>query len=134
MDLLSTHHVAIFTRDLPRMEEFYTQTLGMPVTRRWDDVNIIFIDVGSTQIELIGRESIEGEQHPRPIGQGVGINHLSLRVGNTEEAFRELVEKGVSVLREPSDFQTVRIAFFTDPDGNVLELVQELDGEPTVQR
>ncbi|MDP9380573.1 MAG: VOC family protein [Chloroflexota bacterium] len=134
MDLLSTHHVAIFTRDLPRMEEFYTQTLGMPVTRRWDDVNIVFIDVGSTQIELIGRESIEGEQHPRPIGQGVGINHLALRVGNTEEAFRELVEKGVSVLREPSDFQTVRIAFFTDPDGNVLELVQELDGEPTVQR
>jgi predicted enzyme related to lactoylglutathione lyase len=30
------------------------------------------------------------------------------------------------VLREPSDFKTLRIAFFSDPDGNVLELVEEL--------
>lgn len=126
MQLLGTHHVAIFTKDLPRMEQFYTGTLGLPVTRRWDDANIIFIDVGSTTIELVGRDEVEGEQQPREIGTGVGINHLALHVADTDAAYAELVAKGVPILREPSNFQTVRIAFFTDPDGNVLELVQEL--------
>jgi catechol 2,3-dioxygenase-like lactoylglutathione lyase family enzyme len=130
MDVLATHHVAIFTRDLPALEGFYTRTLGLPVTRRWEDANIVFINVGSTQIELVGRDSIEGEQNPRPIGQGVGINHLALQVPDTDAAFRELVEKGVRVLQEPSDFQSVRIAFFADPDGNVLELVQERGAAP----
>lgn len=125
MDLLGTHHVAIFTRNLREMEEFYTQTLGFPVTKRWDSVDIIFIDVGSTRIEMIGRDDIAGEQRPRPMGEGVGMNHLALHVADADAAFRELVAKNVSLLREPTNFQDVRIAFFEDPDGNVLELVQE---------
>ena len=130
MQLLATHHVAIFTRDLPALEHFYTRTLGLPVTKRWDDANIIFIDVGSTHIELIGRDTVEGEQQPRPIGQGVGLNHLALAVADTDSAYRELVEKGVPTLREPTTFQDVRIAFFADPDGNILELVQDLGAGP----
>lgn len=109
------------------MERFYIQTLGLPVTKRWDDAGIIFVDVGSTQIELMGRGTVEGETQPHAVGQGVGINHIALQVIDTDAAFEKLREKGVSVLREPSNFQTVRIAFFTDPDGNVLELVQDME-------
>lgn len=127
MQLLATHHVAVITRNMQQMERFYTDTLGFPVTKRWDDAGIIFIDIGSTQIELIGRDSVEGETQPHSIGQGVGINHIALQVMDTDEAFQELEQKGVPVLREPTDFQTVRIAFFSDPDGNVLELVQDME-------
>lgn len=127
MQLLTTHHIAVITRNMEEMERFYTQTLGLPVTKRWDDAGIIFVDVGSTQIELIGRGTVEGETQPHAVGQGVGINHIALQVIDTDAAFEELREKGVSVLREPSNFQTIRIAFFTDPDGNVLELVQDME-------
>lgn len=123
MEVLATHHVAIFTREQQRMEEFYTSTLGFAVTKRWDDANIIFIDIGSTTIELIGRPEIEGE--PPALGLGAGLNHLALHVANVDSTVKELEAKGVTILRQPADFQDIRAAFFADPDGNSLELVQE---------
>ncbi len=48
MQVLATHHVAIYTPNFETLEAFYTETLGFPVTLRWDDANIIFIDVGRT--------------------------------------------------------------------------------------
>ncbi|MDP9382101.1 MAG: VOC family protein [Chloroflexota bacterium] len=124
MEVLTTHHVAIYTREQRRMEEFYTRTLGFAVTKRWDDANIIFIDIGSTTIELIGRPEIEGE--PPALGTGAGLNHLALHVVNVDAAVQELAAKGVQVLKEPADFKDIRAAFFLDPDGNALELVQEM--------
>ena len=129
MRVLVTHHVAIYTPNFETLEAFYTQTLGFPVTLRWDDATIIFIDVGSTQIELIGREATAGAPGPHALGQGVGINHLALHVADVDQAFRELQERGVTVLKEPVNYKTVRIAFFSDPDGNVLELVEDR-GDP----
>ncbi|MBA2364031.1 MAG: VOC family protein [Chloroflexia bacterium] len=123
MDVLATHHVAIFTREQQRMEEFYTDTLGFAVTKRWDDTNIIFIDIGSTTIELIGKPDLQGDPHE--MGSGAGLNHIALHVADVDAAAQELAAKGVQFLKEPADFQDVRIAFFPDVEGNVLELVQE---------
>ena len=121
MQLLATHHVALFTRNFAEMEKFYSETLGLPITRRWDDVTIIFINVGSTTIELIGRDTA-----PAPDSEPGAFNHLALQVANVDEAFAELVAKGIKIKSEPKDFKDVRICFFYDPDGNSLELVQEM--------
>lgn len=123
MQVVATHHVAVYTPQFEVMEQFYTQTLGFPVTNRWDDVTIIFIDVGSTTIELIGRTPSDPSARPRTLDEGVGFNHLALEVADVDQAHRELAEQGVTILREPRNFKNVRIAFFADPDGNVLELV-----------
>ncbi len=45
---------------------------------------------------------------------------------NLDEAYAELVAKGIKIKTEPRNFKDVRICFFYDPDGNSLELVQEL--------
>ncbi len=119
MQLTGTHHVALRTPNFAAMEAFYTQTLGFPVTKRWDDVTIIFIDIGSTTIELIGRDNVTANTVPTG-----GWDHVALHVASVDEAFAELVAKGVRIRSEPRDFQDVRIAFFFDPDGNVLELVE----------
>lgn len=120
MKLTGTHHVALRTPNFAAMEAFYAQTLGFPITRRWDDVKIVFIDVGSTTIELIGREDATAESKPSG-----GWDHLALHVADVDAAFAELVEKGVKIRSEPRNFKEVRIAFFFDPDGNVLELVED---------
>ncbi|GIV76050.1 VOC family protein [Litorilinea aerophila] len=120
MQLKATHHVALRTPNFAAMEQFYTQTLGLPVTRRWDDVQIVFIDVGSTTIELIGRDDATAET--KPTG---GWDHIAFHVEDVDAAFQELVEKGVRIRSEPRNFKEVRIAFFYDPDGNVLELVED---------
>lgn len=119
MQLTATHHIGLRTPNFAAMEAFYAQTLGFPVTKRWDDVQIIFIDIGSTTIELIGRDTATADT--KPTG---GFDHLALHVANVDEAFAELVAKGVTIRSEPRDFKDVRIAFFQDPDGNVLELVE----------
>ncbi len=91
------------------------------ITRRWDDVNIVFIDVGSTTIELIGRDDVTAGR----VALTGGWDHLALHVESVDEAFQELIAKGVKIRSEPR-FVNVRTAFFFDPDGNVLELVEDL--------
>ncbi len=125
MDLTGTHHIAIFTRNFDALEAFYTQTLRLPVTNRWDDVGIIFIGIGSTQIELIRVDDQTGGEQPHALGQGIGLNHIALHVADIDTAFHELQERQVTTLKEPADFKNVRIAFFSDPDGNVFELVED---------
>ena len=120
MQLKATHHIGVLTQNMDAMTKFYTETLGFPIIKRWDDVNIIFIDIGSTTIELIGRE-----EAPAAESKPGGIDHLALHVANVDEAYAELVEKHVRIRSEPRDFKDVRICFFFDPDGNVLELVEE---------
>lgn len=120
MQVKATHHVALLTPNFAEMEAFYTQTLEFPVTLRWDDRQIIFIDIGSTTIELIGRDQATADSQPTG-----GWDHLALHVEDIDAAFQELVDKGVKIRSEPRDFKDIRVAFFFDPDGNVLELVED---------
>jgi catechol 2,3-dioxygenase-like lactoylglutathione lyase family enzyme len=88
MKLKATHHVAIFTQNFAAMEQFYTGTLGLKVTKRWDPRTIIFIDIGSTTIELIGRETAS------PAGFDTGpIHHIALHVSDVDSAHAELVAR-----------------------------------------
>jgi catechol 2,3-dioxygenase-like lactoylglutathione lyase family enzyme len=120
MQIKATHHVALLTRNFAEMEKLYTETLGLRVTRRWDDVSIIFINVGSTTIELIGRD-----QAPEPGSKPGAFDHLAFHVADIDAAYQELVAKGVRIRSEPRDFKEVRVCFFFDPDGNVLELAED---------
>jgi glyoxylase I family protein len=125
MQLRGVHHIAIYTHDLARLEAFYTQTLGFAVARRWDDVGIIFVDAGGTWIELTRQDAPDDGSRPRALDQGVGINHLALEVANVDSTFQELMDLGVQVLAAPADYKSVRAAFLADPDGNVLELIED---------
>jgi catechol 2,3-dioxygenase-like lactoylglutathione lyase family enzyme len=120
MQLKATHHIALVTRNFSALEAFYTETLGFPVTRRWDDVPIIFIDIGSTTIELIGRDTA-----PAAESKPGAFDHLAFHVADVDAAYQELLDKGVRIRSEPRDFKEVRFCFFFDPDGNVLELVED---------
>jgi lactoylglutathione lyase len=124
---MRAHHIAIYTRDLARLEAFYTQVLGFPVVRRWDAPGIVFVDAGGLWIELTRQDAPEDGTYPRALDQGVGLNHLALQVDNVDAAFQALAGKGVRALAAPSNYENVRVAFLADPDGNVLELIE--DGE-----
>jgi catechol 2,3-dioxygenase-like lactoylglutathione lyase family enzyme len=122
---MRAHHIAIYTRDLARLEAFYTQVLGFPVVRRWDAVGIVFVEAGGLWIELTRQDAPDDGTQPRALDQGVGINHLALQVAHVDQAFQQLAGMGVRVLAAPADYQNVRAAFLADPDGNVLELIED---------
>ena len=122
---MHAHHIAIYTRDLARLEAFYTQVLGFPVVRRWEAVGIVFVDVGDLWIELTRQDSPNDGTQPRALDQGVGINHFALKVDDVDRSFQELGDRGVHVLAAPANYENVRVAFLADPDGNVLELIED---------
>ena len=122
---MRAHHIAIYTRDLARLEAFYTQVLGFPVVRRWDAAGIVFVDAGGLWIELTRQDAPDDGTQPRALDQGVGINHFAIQVDDVDRSFEELVDTGVRVLAAPADYENVRVAFLADPDGNVLELIED---------
>jgi catechol 2,3-dioxygenase-like lactoylglutathione lyase family enzyme len=90
--------------------------------------NIIFIDAGSTTIELIERDE------PLDLARQ-GFAHFAFHVADIDAAYAELTAKGIVFHVLPKPFPpeqpSVRLAFFKDPDGNELELVQPLtEGYP----
>ena len=121
MKLIGTHHISLHTPNFDALKRFYTETLGFPIVNEWPDANIIFIDLGSTLLELAARD--QAMAHSKPKG---GFVHIALHVENVDEAIAALEAKGVPVTVQPKSFQDIRLAFIQDPDGNDVELVHQL--------
>src|SRR5438552_518470 len=105
MNIRAAHHIAIYTRDLARLEAFYTQMLGFPVVRRWASAGIVFLDAGGLWIELTRQDAPDDGTRPRALDQGVGINHFALQVDAIDRAFQQLADQGVRVLAAPADYE-----------------------------
>ncbi len=123
MKITGTHHVAICTPNFALLCDFYIKTLGLKQVGKFDGRNIIFVDAGSTTIEIIERnEPIDLSRQ--------GWAHYAFEVEDIDAVHAELVQKGIVFHIEPKLFPetnpAVKLAFFKDPDGNELELVQPL--------
>jgi catechol 2,3-dioxygenase-like lactoylglutathione lyase family enzyme len=120
MQITGTHHIALITANFATLRDFYVETLGLPIVGAFAGHNIIFIQAGSTTIELIERTG-----YTAPASGG--WDHFAFTVDDVDAAYAELSARGVVFHVPPRSFPDpaeVRIAFFKDPDGNVLELVQ----------
>lgn len=124
MQVTGTHHVALVTNDLARLRDFYVNTLGLPQVGAFPGGRIIFIDAGSTTIEMITREGWTNSD-------AGNWQHLAFEVASVDDAYAELTGKGIAFHVEPKDVPSeenpaCRVAFFRDPDGNILELFQPI--------
>lgn len=122
MKISHTHHVALFTANFDRIRDFYTTVMGFPVVGKIPGHNIVFVDCGSTAIEIVEHAAM-----PASSGPG-GWTHLALEVDDIDTTYKELSAAGVAFHLTPTSFPEenpwFRIAFFRDPDGNELELFQ----------
>jgi catechol 2,3-dioxygenase-like lactoylglutathione lyase family enzyme len=116
-------HVAINVSDLKRALEFYTGILGLKISEREFQKPGVeyFLDCGSSLIGLIQGE-MKGKEHFFDDG-GVGANHVGFRVSKND------FDRAVEVLKQknvPIRFLKKRekswSAYFSDPDGNKLEI------------
>ena len=123
MDLTGAHHVALLTPNFERLRAFYGEILGFAEVGAYRDQRIIFLGAGSIAIELIERPLAN------PGAQG-GWGHLAFQVTDIDATYAELKRRGAPFHVPPKDFPddapVARIAFFRDPDGNELQLVQPL--------
>jgi len=123
MRVTALHHVALVTNDLARLREFYVETLGLPQVGAFPGGKIIFIEAGSTTIELIGRDGWTPSQDG-------SWQHICFEVESVDDEYAELAAKGIPFRVLPKDVGAdpvlARNAFFKDPDGNDLELYQPI--------
>jgi len=110
--------VRVFVRDWDRALRFYSETLGIPVAFRSDEMGWCQLDTGEANLAL-EREAPGAE--PSYAGRFVGV---SLAVNDVEKTYRQLVERGVEFEGPPVRMDWGgTLAHLRDPDGNVLTLL-----------
>jgi catechol 2,3-dioxygenase-like lactoylglutathione lyase family enzyme len=120
------HHIAIKTTDIERSTAFYRDVLGMREKRRlhFDDGSyLILLALGDTSVELFGGAKPKDPAEDR--GE-VGYVHLALAVDDVDSEYSRINALGYDFYVEPKTVQGLRVAFFRDPDGIPIELLQEL--------
>ncbi len=114
------NHVAVRVRDVKKAFHFYHEILKIPTVR------IIGTDNDPRTVFLQGLELSQ----INPEERDVSLSHLGLEVSNIEEVYEELMKKGVVFdgpvrdVKFEKEKKAVKVAFFNDPDGNKVELVE----------
>jgi catechol 2,3-dioxygenase-like lactoylglutathione lyase family enzyme len=109
-----TDFVSVPVTDLEKSTAWYRDTLGLeqigegawPEFQLGENVSIYLLD-------------------PTNIGQefrGPHTSSIALRVGDVEEARRELESRGIEFRGDTFDTGVCHMAFFSDPDGNEFML------------
>jgi catechol 2,3-dioxygenase-like lactoylglutathione lyase family enzyme len=114
--MIKEANVTLIVSNVERAVRFYTETLGLKVKARYGD-QFAQVEAPGTIIAL--HPSIENGPQP---GKSESIS-IGFAVDKLESAMNDLKNKGVTFSRISDDVQ-VRLAFFTDPDGNPLYLSQ----------
>jgi len=127
-------HVVLRVRDAERAIRFYCDVLGCTVERRRDDLGLIHLRAGHSQIDIVPVDGPLGSKGgPPPGGDGHNVDHVCLALEHFDEAAirAHLGSHGV----EPGEAATRFGAagdgpsmYIRDPDGNTVELKGPPDG------
>ena len=144
-------HINLVVSDLEGMVNFYSQVLGLKVTKRatirgkWiDDVvglagvdaEVVYLNADrGPRIELIRFDQPAGATPDAPAAANTrGLRHLAFRVVDIDQAVAALEAAGVELVsgvQKVPDSQVTydggmrkRLVYFHDPESNLLELCE----------
>jgi predicted enzyme related to lactoylglutathione lyase len=108
--------VSVPTQDLERAVRFYGSTLGLHRSMYKPERNFAEFETGTVTLSVVNPEKMGiGSFKPN-------ANHLALHVEDVAAARATLEERGVSFMGDTFDTGVCHMAFFADPDGNMLML------------
>ena len=114
---------------------WYTGTLGLKVVETIEiggDISYVYLATPACdafRIELVAGPGAANRPAPDVLADSLGLSgwhHFCFRVDDVDASIEELRRRKVTILGQPFDVAPIRsrIAFFTDPWGNVFELMQ----------
>jgi len=129
------HHVCLVVEDLARTREFYAGVLGCTEIVRPTDFTFLgaYFAIGGGEIHIV-QESTAGRLHANPPNWGEDelktglVSHFALMVPEIApyvERLRATGRERVGGYRVRDDY--VEQVYIADPDGNVIELLQQHD-------
>jgi glyoxylase I family protein len=114
-------HAAIATPDPEKLAKWYVETLGFTVNYFSPASKTTFVKApNGSMFEIIASDG----ERPTASMKTPGLRHFAIAVTDFPAAVAALREKGVQFLTEPDTKKGVSTVFFTDPDGNILHLIQ----------
>jgi len=130
MDPESFFHVALKVPDVDASLAFYREHFGAELLERGHAeegdgataVDHVAMQVADKRVYCFDRAPYEAAGLVDEVP--VGFLHFGFVVDDVESAWEELVEADVEFVMPPTDFGDLRVAFFEDPTGTRLELIE----------
>jgi len=137
----SGDHYGVVVGDMDVSLAFYRDTLGMELVDWFEQkskafdravgvanahVELAFLDADGYVVELIDYQRPSGDDANAGVeNNDVGAAHFCLAVDDADAAYERLRED-VRFLSAPQELENgVKLAFMEDPDGNLVELLEE---------
>ena len=110
--------VIIWTDNLPRLREFYCETLGLEPHSDRD--YFVSFKWGGLRFSIGSHDGVHGlARDPLRI-------MVNFDIDNIHEFHREMADKGVDFIRVPEkEHWGGWVASFKDPDGNVIQVLEQ---------
>lgn len=134
------HHYGVTVSDMDTALEFYGDTLGMDVddTLSFDDeafsrfvgvegadVDIVFLSAGGCAVELLEYDDAGENANEGVSNDDIGASHFCLAVDDVE-SLHERLRGDAEFLAPPQTLSNgSKVTYVFDPDGNVVELLEE---------
>ena len=119
--------ITLFTEDVSRAQEFYERVFEVsPIFE--DDTSVAF-QFGSTIVNVVDSSGAPELIEPAKVAPPDAGSRMQLTiwVDDADATCAELARRGVQLLNGPQDRPWgVRTAAFSDPDGHVWEIAQNL--------
>jgi lactoylglutathione lyase len=132
------HHAGVSVPDLDRSLAWYCEALGLRPGFRFEVPPIglrgaFALGEGGTGVELLQKDgSVPGVPRTDPPSANAvhGFNHVCFRVADLDAVYARLIRCGAGPVWDPRDSPEpgFRMAYVTDLDGNLIELVEPVAG------
>ena len=126
----SVDFITLFVENLDRSKVFYRDVFSLPVI--YQDDNSAVFRFQNTGINLLKVEAADDLIAPGTVASREAGARFQFTIGveDTDAVCTELAKDGVELLNGPVDRPWgVRTASFTDPDGHIWEIAQDLPAE-----
>jgi catechol 2,3-dioxygenase-like lactoylglutathione lyase family enzyme len=121
-------HVNLRVADEEASKRFYTEVLGFKVAEQDPEHGGVFSTLGEDFHNLDFAQHPDPASAQKPTRGQIGLVHIAFQVGShaaLRDAYIHLLEHGVEI-HHATNHLNQRSIYFSDPDGNGLEIYYEL--------
>lgn len=127
--MAAIHHIALNCHDIHAQEKFYSKHFGFKRIWTFNEGQadeFLMLRSGACCLELFPAQASTSKE-ARGGEQGIGLKHLAFSVDKIETTLEALKAEGITSTTGIIDklpIPGLRISFFNDHEGNILELME----------
>lgn len=115
-------HTAIAAQDTKKLADWYCRVFDLKVVydNKKEPATYMLKAPDGTMLEIVPATNSDNRQYE---ARDKGIRHIAIKVVNFQEASNKLEGQGVTFFENKTLQDGGKLAFFRDPEGNILHLM-----------